>query len=242
MKTNIIVNTSALLLLTCSQLLSVAQAQISVSRSVIEFSKAAKVQDVEIVNSGKNKVYLDLKVAEIINPESDNAQRVELEDPRTSPLIVSPRQLLIPPGERRRMRVILRKPATDKDRVFRLAVRPYTGSVKIDQAGTDKKSSAIKVLVGYDLLLLSRPDKLKPDIEVSRSAQRISFTNHGNTNVLLRKIEQCDSNGGDCIELQPNRLYAGESYSVALPRTGSATQYPVKVWKSVGLNNEKVSY
>lgn len=221
---------------------AVAHTQISVNRSVIEFSKSAKVQDIEVLNSGDHKVYLDLKAAEIINPESANPQRVELTDPRTSPLIVSPRQLLVPPGERRRMRVILRQGATDKDRVFRLSVKPYSGSVKIDQNDTDKKSSAIKVLVGYDLLLLSRPAKLKPDISVERDNTSIAFHNRGNTNILLRKIEQCNSEGSDCIEMQPNRLYAGESYKVNLPRNGSSTSFPVKVWQAVGLENKKVSY
>lgn len=219
-----------------------AHSQISVNRSVIEFTKSAKVQDIEVLNSGDHKVYLDLKAAEIINPESANPQRVELTDPRTSPLIVSPRQLLVPPGERRRMRVILRKSATDTDRVFRLSVKPYVGSVKIDQNGTDKKSSAIKVLVGYDLLLISRPSTLNPDISVKRDNNSIAFHNRGNTNVLLRKIEQCNSDGGECKEIQPNRLYAGETYKVDLPHTGGASLYPVNVWQAVGLENKKISY
>ena len=42
--------------------ISVAYGQISVSRSVIEFSKSAKVQDIEVVNKGENKVYLDLRL------------------------------------------------------------------------------------------------------------------------------------------------------------------------------------
>lgn len=221
---------------------ALAHSQISVNRSVIEFSKSAKIQDIEVLNSGDHKVYLDLKAAEILNPETANPERVELTDPRTSPLIVSPRQLLVPPGERRRMRVILRQSATDKDRVFRLSVKPYSGSVKIDEAGGDKKSSAIKVLVGYDLLLLSRPAKPKADVSVKRDNSSIAFHNKGNTNVLLRKIEQCNSAGNDCIEMQPNRLYAGEMYKVNLPRSGSAANYPVNVWQAIGLENKKVSY
>lgn len=218
------------------------QAQISVNRSVIEFSADDKIQDIEVANFGDHKVYLDLKAAEILNPESENPTRVELTDPRTSPLIVSPRQLVVPAGERRRMRVILRTPAIDKDRVFRLSVKPYAGSVKIDDAGGDKKASAIKVLVGYDLLLLSRPQILNPQVDVERTNDQIAFHNRGNTNVLLRKIEQCPSDGEQCVELQPNRLYAGESYAVNLPLKGSATQYPVRVWKAIGLENEKASY
>jgi len=219
-----------------------ASAQITVNRSVVEFTASAKVQDIEIMNNGNFKVYLDLKASEILNPESESPTRVELDDPRSAPVIVSPRQLLVPPGERKRVRVILREAATDKDRVFRLAVKPYTGKAKIDNAGGDKKASAIKVLVGYDLLLLSRPPNAKANLDVSRTNNVIEFTNDGNTNVLLRKIEQCDATAGDCVPLQPNRLYAGETYRLDLPKQGSAAEYPVKVWRSVGLDNSKGEY
>ncbi|MFK7994154.1 MAG: molecular chaperone [Granulosicoccus sp.] len=219
-----------------------ASAQISVSRSVVEFSRTEKVQDVEVYNGGDHKVYLDMTAAEIINPESENAQRVELTDPRSAPLLVTPRQLLVPAGERRRLRIVLREQAVEKDRVFRLAVKPYSGSVNIDGAGDDKKSSAIKVLVGYDLLLVSRPPQLNADVAVNRTARSIEFRNTGNTNVLLRKIEQCDDQGEQCVELPPNRLYAGESYTLDLPLPGKATQYPVTVWQAVGLQNSKKVY
>jgi len=221
---------------------SLSHAQISVSRSVLEFSNSKKVQDIEVFNSGTHNVYLDLKAAEIINPESENATRVELNDPRTSPLIVSPRQLLVPPGERRRMRVVMRQPSLDQERVFRLSVKPYAGSLKIDDAGDDTKSSAIKVLVGYDLLLLSRPENINPSLEVRRNNDEITFRNKGNTNVLLRKIEQCDADGRECVEIQPNRLYVGEVYKVNLPKKGNANKYPVKVWQSVGLDNSQRIY
>ncbi len=217
-------------------------AQISVNRSVIEFSPSDKVQDIEVFNGGDNKAYLDMSAVEIINPELADAQRVALSDPRTAPLLITPRQLLVPPGERRRLRVILREPAVDKDRIFRLSVKPYVGSVNIENTGDNEKASAIKVLVGYDLLLISRPATTQADVLVERLADRIDFHNTGNTNVLLRKIEQCDKDGKECVELQPNRLYAGERYSVELPLRGDAQTNPVTVWQAVGLENTKLVY
>ncbi len=221
---------------------STAQSQITVSRSVIEFGKDGVIQDIEVMNTGDFKIYLDMTIAEIIDPESESPTRVQLDDPRTAPVLVSPKQLLVPPGERKRMRVILREPAVERDRVFRLAVKPYTGALKIDDTVGDKKASAIKVLVGYDLLLLSRPVNANPDVMVTRHVDHIEFVNKGNTNVLLRKIQQCDLAESDCEELQPNRLYAGESYTVTLPKIGTSEEYPVKVWKAVGLSNSLDTY
>jgi P pilus assembly chaperone PapD len=221
---------------------SPAIAQITVSRSVIEFTPESRVQDVEIVNTGGFRMYLDLAPAEILKPESDNPQRIELDDPRSAAVIVSPRQLLLPPGQRKRVRMILRDDIQDTERVFRLSVKPYTGKVNLHSDGDAEKTSAIKVLVGYDLLLLARPSSLKPKLDVIRTDKEIEFRNAGNTNVLLRKITQCDADGTGCVELNPNRLYVGETYKVALPKPGSANETPVKVQRSVGLENSNEVY
>lgn len=218
------------------------QAQISVSRSIVEFSPDKKVQDIEVFNSGEHKIFLDMNAVEIVEPESDNPTRVAMDDPRTAPLLITPKQLLVPSGERRRFRVLLRENATDKDRIYRLAVKPYAGSVEVESNNDQEKVSAIKVLVGYDLLLLSRPQDPVADVRVSREDDSIVFSNKGNTNVLLRRIEQCDAQGEQCVELPANRLYAGESYTLSLPFKGDADQFPVTVWKAVGLQNSKALY
>lgn len=219
-----------------------ALAQITVSRSVIEFSPTEKLQDIEILNTGDYKIYLDMSLAEIQNPESASPVRQELSDPRVAPVLVSPRQMLVLPGQRKRLRIIMREAATEQDRIFRLTVKPYTGKLNIEQSASTEKASAIKVLVGYDLLLISRPESIQPDVTTVRTDNSIKFVNSGNTNVLLRRIRQCDSAGNDCEELQPNRLYAGETYQIELPKPGPAAQYPVEVWRSVSLDNAYDTY
>jgi len=216
-----------------------AAAQITVSRSVIEFTDDSRIQDVEIVNTGDVRMYLDMKPAEIISPASNAPERRELDDPRDAPLIVTPRQLLVAPGERKRVRMILRDELIE-ERVFRLAINPYVGNVRLDESreGGDK-ASAIKVLVGYDLLLLARPLPLEPKLEVTRTEDAIEFVNAGNTNVLLNSITQCDSEGNDCEELEPDRLYVGETLRMKLPKVGPAGDFPVEVHRSVGLENTR---
>lgn len=221
---------------------SPASAQIAVNRSIIEFTPDARVQDVEIVNTGDVRLYLDLAPAEILDPESVEPKRVELDDPRTAAVVVSPRQLLLPPGQRKRVRVILRDDSLDTERVFRLSVKPYTGKVKLQGGSEGEKASAIKVLVGYDLLLLARPQSLDPRVLVTRTNDEIEFRNAGNTNVLLRKITQCDADGSDCVEINPNRLYVGETYKVSLPKPGSPSATPVEVQRAVGLESSREFY
>jgi len=219
-----------------------ALAQISVNRSVIEFTAGDPIQDIEIKNTGDFKIYLNLKIAEIVNPELEASTRVELDDPRSAPMLVSPRQLMVPPGARKRVRVILRDKDNATDRVFRLSVKPYTGKIKLGDTEGEAKQSAIKVLIGYDLLLLARPTKLNADLAVTRTDDRIEFINKGNTNVLLRDIKQCNADKSDCVDMQPNRLYAGEVYTVDLPKKGSKAEFPVEVMQSVGLSNSQELY
>ena len=227
-----------------------AHAQITVDRSVIEFTGSSPVQDLEISNGGKDRIYLNLAVAEILDPETGAPRRVELDDPRRAPVLVSPRQLLVPPGTRKRVRLIMRGAAGETDRVFRLKISPYTGKARFDGADEGEKASAIKVLVGYDLLLLSRPTELRPDVEVTRDERTIEFRNTGNTNVLLRRIVQCEAGvepkprelDEACAEMQPNRLYVGETYRVELPKPGPAERFPVRVWKAVGLDGSSGDY
>ncbi|MFK8076426.1 MAG: molecular chaperone [Granulosicoccus sp.] len=222
---------------------STAQAQISVSKSVLEFNEENLIQDLDVTNTGDFKIFLNLSVAQIRNPHTANPERVELTDPRTSPVLVSPKQLLIPPGQRKRVRVILRKLPKKVDHVYRLAIKPFTGDVQLDtDRPANTKASAIKILLGYDILLLARPKDAVGKLAVKRTADKLYFKNMGNTNVLLRRMRQCNSNGRDCVDLTPNRVYAGELYKVDLPKKGSARKYPVQVWQATGLKNSKKTY
>ncbi len=220
----------------------VVDAQITVDQSVLEFDPGQKTRDLEVRNEGEHKIYLDLKIAEIIDPHTAEPGRVELDDPRTAPVLVSPEQLLVLPGQRKRVRLIMREAATDIDRVFRLSVKPFTGKVNLGAALPGKTTSGIKVLLGYEILLLSRPENLEPQMKVERSDSSLALTNTGNTNVLLRRIAQCEKDGSDCIELQPNRLYAGERLELELPKKGSAEDYPVEIIQAVGLRSSRASY
>lgn len=207
--------------------------QLSVDKSIIEFDGKSTMQDIEITNKGSYKLYLDLVIAEIINPEHPSPTRVELTDPRSAPILVNPRQVLLAPGQRKRVRIILREPAAEIDSIYRLKVKPYTGKVRLNSEDDDLKASGLKILVGYDLLVIARPETLVPDVQVNRTNDSIEFKNSGNTNVMLSKITQCHSSGNQCSEIKPNRLYVGETYTVALPNKGDRSNYPVKVIQSV---------
>ncbi|MBL0317688.1 MAG: hypothetical protein IPP74_00020 [Alphaproteobacteria bacterium] len=69
------------------------------------------------------------------------------------------------------------------------------------------------MLVGYEALVILRPQNPHPDLIAKRVGNTIEFTNKGNTNVLLQSGQQCES-AGHCKELTISRIYAGQSWSV----------------------------
>ena len=219
-----------------------ARAQLSVDQAVFELGAAAPTQDLTMRNDGDFRLYVALEVAEILEPGSETPRRVELDDPRTAAVLVSPARAMLEPGQTKRVRIILREPAIGTDRVFRLALEPAAGNVRLDPAASNQTATGIKVLLGYDLLLLSRPERLDPGLAVQRTDTHLTVSNTGNTAVLLRRVHQCEADGLGCEALQPNRLYAGESARFVLPKPGPAARYPVEIVSAVGRRSSSATY
>jgi len=96
------------------------------------------------------------------------------------------------------------------NRVFRIAIRPVAGAVTADQ-------SALKVLVGYDALVLVRPAAFTGDVVGTRTGKTLTLRNAGNTGQELFEGKQCDAAGKDCRDLPARRLYPGVTWQQTLP-------------------------
>jgi P pilus assembly chaperone PapD len=106
----------------------------------------------------------------------------------------------------------------DRERVYRVTVKPVVGGIESEESG-------LKVLVGYDVLVLVRPAQSNPNVTASRSGQRLSFSNSGNVSVELINGRQCNS--GQCTELPGKRLYPGASWTVEL-NSDSPAEYTLR--------------
>ncbi len=213
-----------------------AQANMALSSTVVEFVDGERLKDVTIVNRGQDVLYIDTTTSEIVNPESDEPDARVLTDPRTAGLLVTPRRMVIKPGQQKVLRMAIRKPAGEVDQIYRVAVTPKLGKPKLGDE-QDAVTTALKVLIGYEVLVMVRPDNFEPDVTIKRSGQALSMTNSGNTNLLVRSVRQCRAPGEECVEVGANRLYAGESWSLDLPMNT-----PVEVHQSVGLKNFVETY
>lgn len=212
--------------LLCLLLTAPTRADMVLDQAILDFEPGQPLnQDIEVRNTGTDTLYVTVKVFEIPDPKPEQPERRELTDPRQAGLLASPNRLVVPPGGRKPVRVMVRQPATAQDLIYRISIVPQVGEVQ-------SETLAVKVVVGYDVLAIVRPPDPKPGVEAKRDGRKLEFTNHGNTNVLLNRIRQCNEEQTDCLELNSNRLYAGETWVLDLPRDG-----PVEVYHTLGLKH-----
>jgi P pilus assembly chaperone PapD len=167
-------------------------------------------EDIEVWNDGDERMYVLAEPFEIRAAGTPAEQRVAVTDPERAGLLVSPLRLVLEPGERRAIRIAAIGARPPADRVYRVTIKPVAGAVTAE-------ASALKVFVGYDTLVLVRPETFAGDLEASRSGRTLTLRNTGNTAHELFDGRQCDAAGGECRELPAKRLYPGASWQQPLP-------------------------
>ena len=187
-----------------------AHAQISVSDLVVELHPGKDSrQDVEVLNNGSDRAFVAIEPAEIVNPGTASETRRSDPDPEKLGLLVSPSRMILEAGQRKLVRFADIQPASNRERVYRVTVKPVVGQIATEQSG-------LKLLIGYDVLILVRPADPRPDVTFTRSADGGTFRNDGNVSVELGAGRQCDASGKSCSELPGKRRYAGAQWTVAL--------------------------
>jgi P pilus assembly chaperone PapD len=173
-------------------------------------------EDIEVWNDSEERIYVQAEPFEIRAPGTPEEQRVPAVDPELSGILVSPQRLVLEPGERRLVRIAAVGGPSPTDRIYRVAIRPVAGPIAAER-------SALKVLVGYDTLVLVRPARTESNLEVTRTGRKLLLHNAGNTAEELFEGRQCDSDGKECRALPAKRLYAGATWEQELPFEGPAS-------------------
>ena len=214
-------------------------AGISLSQAIVHFEEDGKrSEDVEVFNQGDETVYIRVEANVIENPGLENENRTLVRDPKKSGLLVTPQRLIIPAGTRKRLRFVrLNKPEQlSQDAVYRVLVKPEVGEVSAQQ-------TAVKIIVAYEVLVLSQPKNAKINVQHKVNDGWLTLTNLGNTNLLLQKGFQCpkgqsmESESNQCVELAGKRIYAGATWRVKVPFST-----PVTYQYSVGLENDSIEF
>ena len=197
-----------------------ASAELSVSQLIVEVQSSATTTDIEIANNSSERSYIAVEPREILAPGSASERPFVSPDPAALGLIASPARMVLEPRQRRTIRLAAISSELQRERVYRVTVKPVAGDVSSDESG-------LKLLVGYDLLVLVRPTKPVLALVAKSDEHGLTLTNNGNASVELSDGKQCDKSGAACNPLPSKRLYAGASWTQAIP-TGAVGEYRVR--------------
>lgn len=213
---------TAALALTVIATTSEARAELVLSQLVVDLQPDKLVrQDIEVMNTGSETIYVAVEPREVVGAGLSQSSSRQDPDPEKLGLLVSPARMVLDPGMRKLLRVATLDRSLERERVFRVTVKPVVAQLSSEKAG-------LKVLVGYDVLILVRPAAPKIVVNGTRSGKVLMLRNEGNTSVELTSGEQCDQTGKNCQDLPGGRLYAGAVRSVPID-PARPVSYMVKV-------------
>lgn len=216
-----------LAMLFCLLLATPAQAQFAMSEVILDFGPdAPRQKDIEIVSHSKEVQYIASETYVLQHPTETDEKRQLVKDPQKSGLLITPAKMVLPPDGRKLMRFLLIHPQTDEDQIYRVAVKPVVQGI---DGGNQRM--ALKLLVGYEALVIVRPKNAKIDLVANRKGNALTLTNNGNTNAYIQSGTQCDATGGDCKEINIARIYAGQSWTTTLPHLDGVVK--LQVWDGV---------
>jgi P pilus assembly chaperone PapD len=188
-----------------------AKAEITLSQLVVELLPTSKARDVEIYNDADEPAYVVVEPRRIVNPGQATETSESPVDPERLGLLVSPRKLILEPHQRRLIRIADIRSSDINERVYRITVKPQVGDVTSYKSG-------LKLMVGYDMLIIARPaSSSSPKLVAERKDGALIIKNEGNSSVELDGGEQCRAAKIDCRNLGSKRLYSGASWKVSLP-------------------------
>src|SRR3954447_8226106 len=198
-----------------------AHAELVLSELIVELQPGKQVRDdLEVWNNAPERAFVAVEPREIVDPSLSSQSERRDPDPEKLGILVSPSRMILEPGERRLLRIAALSWGTAQEYVYRVTVKPVVG-------GVEAKDSGLKLLVGYDVLVLVRPAQPAANVSAVRAGRNLTFRNSGNVSVEIVEGTQCNASRVQCSALPGKRLYSGASWTVELGSDGPA-QYTLK--------------
>lgn len=189
---------------------SAAHAELVLSQLVVELEPGKNVRhDVEVWNNGSDLTYVAVEPTEIVGAGTPTESRRKDPNPEELGLLISPARMVLEPGQRKLLRVAAIDPVSDRERVYRVTVKPVVGQLSSERSG-------LKILIGYDMLVLVRPAAPNPQLKWTRSGNHLVLRNEGNISAELTDGKQCDTTGKVCDPLPGGRVYVGAEKKVPI--------------------------
>lgn len=196
-----------------------AQAEFILSSEIIDFCKEnPKQQDIEVINTGTDNDDIQAEIYEVQNPGTEKEEHIQVTNPELAGLSITPDKMELPAGAHKMLHLNVIKQADDKEHIYHVVVKP---AIRVDS----HPELAIKNVLGYEALVIIRPNDEVYKIESSRNGKKLALFNSGNTSVFLQGGKQCEKDELNCQNLEPARIYPGQKADVSLPYYTQARYY-----------------
>lgn len=194
-------------------------------------------EDVVLRNEGTDRYYVSLVASEILGAGTEGERRVEIADPEALGLLISPTRLILEPGASRAIRIVNIAEPGQADRVYRLRISPEVTDVDMIQPPEGETGISLRVLMAYDILIVSRPLEASPRISLQADAGAVVVRNDGNTNTLLLDGEICPEEAQPgtadvCQALDDHRLYTSEIWRIETAISNPVLRFRSRVFAS----------
>ena len=205
---------------------AISNADMILNKSIIYFEpNEPNREDLEIQNISSDPLYVQVTPKIVHKPGTAEQSREVYENPKEAGLLVSPNKLIVPPHGRKLLRFVNLNPGAKEEKVYRVSITPVVGELSAEKSG-------VKILIGYEVLVIVHAENGMVDLSHERTENKLTITNQGTQNVLLRKGTQCAPGVVDeekCHQIPGKRLYPGNTWSINLEQN-----YPVTFFMSQG--------
>ncbi|WP_157505606.1 hypothetical protein [Geminicoccus roseus] len=129
---------------------SVARAGLVVDTLIINLADPRQNRrDMTLSNDGPETLYVDIAVEEIMVGAQGSIE-ARSASPDELGFLVTPNRLILAPGQRRPVRLVVMKRSDEIERIYRLTMQPMVGDVLPGApAPAGSTSASLKVMVGY---------------------------------------------------------------------------------------------
>lgn len=213
---------SVILFLFASAIAAGASAQLAIDKLWIDFDQQSETRgDLLLANESEERYYISVEPFEIINPGTEEEERVSYADPEELGLLVTPNRLILDPGQSRSLRVIRISGDMSRDRVYRIRIEPKVGEIRAEGIESER-AMVLKILTAYEVLVTSRPLNPSYKLDSSRTEEAILLSNDGNSNALIYDAYLCPQGSEPapddetCNKVSTRRLHPGNQWEIPI--------------------------
>ena len=214
---------SALVATAIAMPVTAAMAQVNVNniiRTILPDQRP--IENVTVTNYSDDRILqTDIDVMQAVRQKDGS----EVQKP-TDDFLVAPKTMILRPQEQKQARLVLRKPADDVERYYRVKFKARLPDpirmkalalTEAEQEEQDEIQGGVMMVSGVGMFITVAPKNPQPNLVWERVPEGVLFKNTGNTTIEMRPRKEYCYDGNQCVELLQKRIFPGEEWLFEFP-------------------------